>query len=318
METQIREAFGIALHVEPYPVPTVLPIYMISGRHFSKASFLGNHFLLISISEMDRFGVVALKKQLAKYMDATNLNAAYVFPSLTKTRRNALVSNGIPFLCLPDQVFLPFLAVAMNNQFRQQVKIRTNRFTPSAQCLFLFLLYNTRQKPLLKKDAAAALKLTRTSITRASEQLKSLHLITEEAKGTELRMQPVSSGHEYYEMAKPYLISPVARTITVKAPALTSKIYAGETALSMRTMLNSPAIPDIAIDKRQYKPLILNEVDEKWEPGEGLLHVELWKYDPALFSKDGIADPVSLAASLQDCSDERVQGELEKYMEECL
>ncbi len=89
METQIREVFGITLHVEPYPVPTVLPVYMVSGRRFSKASLLGNHFLLISISEMDRFGVVALKKQLAKYMDATNLNAAYVFPSLTKIQRNA-------------------------------------------------------------------------------------------------------------------------------------------------------------------------------------------------------------------------------------
>ena len=53
------------------------------------------------------------------------------------------------------------------------------------------------------------------------------------SKGHGLRMQPVSSGHEYYEMARPYLISPVARTVTVKAPTLTSKIYAGETALSI-------------------------------------------------------------------------------------
>ena len=86
----------------------------------------------------------------------------------------------------------------------------------------------------------------------------------------------------------------------------------------MRTMLNSPVIPEIAIDKRQYKLLILNEVDEKWEPEEDLLHVELWKYDPTLFSKDGIAAPVSVAASLPDCPDERVQGELKKYMEGCL
>ena len=44
--------------------------------------------------------------------------------------------------------------------------------------------------------------------------------------------------------------------------------------------------------------------------------VELWKYDPQLFVKNGMVDPVSLAMSLCDMEDERVEGELERYMEE--
>ena len=41
-------------------------------------------FLLVSIPDTDRFGVIALEKQMARYMKATNLLVAYTFPSLTK------------------------------------------------------------------------------------------------------------------------------------------------------------------------------------------------------------------------------------------
>ena len=46
-----------------------------------------------------------------------------------------------------------------------------------------------------------------------------------------------------------------------------------------------------------------------------MLHVEIWKYNPLLFENDEMVDPVSMSLSLQDCMDERVQGELEEYME---
>ena len=47
-----------------------------------------------------------------------------------------------------------------------------------------------------------------------------------------------------------------------------------------------------------------------------LVRVEFWKYDPEPFAFDGCVDPVSLAESLKDIPDERVQGELEDYLEE--
>ena len=40
-----------------------------------------------------------------------------------------------------------------------------------------------------------------------------------------------------------------------------------------------------------------------------------WKYDPALFAVKGEVDSVSLAMSLSESEDERVQGELEEYLE---
>ena len=71
----------------------------------------------------------------------------------------------------------------------------------------------------------------------------------------------------------------------------------------------------MAIDKKQLSSGSLIELDEKWETEKDLLHVEIWKYDPALFAEDHVVDPVSMAVSLRDCPDERVQGEVEGFME---
>ena len=79
-------------------------------------------------------------------------------------------------------------------------------------------------------------------------------------------------------------------------------------------MMNEPVIQSVALDKKRKDAKTLTEVDEKWVTDFELLRVELWKYDPALFARDGIVDPVSMAVSLRDCADERVQGELEEYM----
>ena len=43
---------------------------------------------------------------------------------------------------------------------------------------------------------------------------------------------------------------------------------------------------------------------------------QLDQYDPDIFACDGSVDPVSLAESLKDIPDERVQGELEDYLED--
>ena len=160
-----------------------------------------------------------------------------------------------------------------------------------------------------------ALGLTRTSITRASEQLKALGLITEAPYWKEIRMTACTEGKEFYDAGEPYLINPVQKRITIKADEGLKWFYAGESALGKRTMLNEPEIPTVAIDKKQLSKASLIELDEKWETEKNLLHVEVWKYDPALFAEDRVVDPVSMAVSLKDCVDERVQGELEEFME---
>ena len=57
-------------------------------------------------------------------------------------------------------------------------------------------------------------------------------------------------------------------------------------------------------------------VDTNWEPDSKAVNLELWKYNPALFARNGIVDPISLALCFEDNSDERIESSIEEYLEE--
>jgi DNA-binding MarR family transcriptional regulator len=171
-------------------------------------------------------------------------------------------------------------------------------------------------KKILKKQAAEDLSLTRTSITRSSKQLKQMGLIAEEQQGKEIRMIPLASGRDLYERAKDFLINPVQKRLFINENGTKSKLFlAGESMLSRHSMLGSPKYETYAVYKGSVEMESLELIDPLWQSDRGSMVLELWKYDPALFAVKGEVDPVSLAMSLSESEDERVQGELEEYLE---
>ena len=101
--------------------------------------------------------------------------------TITKAQRDALLSYQIPFVALPDQIYLPFLGILLSNKFKKVKEIKKEKMMPATQQLFLFLFYR-KGSSVLKSEAADALRLTRTSITRASEQLLAMDLIEQNKK----------------------------------------------------------------------------------------------------------------------------------------
>lgn len=316
MKDQLEKAFGIRVQEDDISAPGKLPFYMLNGRSFRRLTIGDASFLLVKMTDEERFGVVALEKQLIKYMDVVGMPAAYCFSTLSKKQRDVLVKRQIPFICLPNQFYLPFLGIALSNDFPSRKKIATEKMSPSSQALFLYFLYRTGDCPVIKKQAADDLQMTRMTVTRASKQLLAMNLITQDSHGKEQRMKAVAVGREYYKMGQPYLINPVQRVFTTRPSESTAHLpLSGESALSRHSMLNEPPITVIACDKGNGILKSLQEIDERWEPDGQLVRIECWKYDPCLFASDGTVDPVSLAASLKDHRDERVQGELIDYLE---
>ena len=66
---------------------------------------------------------------------------------------------------------------------------------------------------------------------------------------------------------------------------------------------------------RFIKLMLILMIDVRWEPEEKVIQLELWKYDPALFAKYGIVDPVSLSMCFEENVDERIEGSVEDYLE---
>ena len=125
---------------------------------------------------------------------------------------------------------------------------------PVTQSLFLYLIYECKNKKVMKKEAAEYLNVTKTSITRASEQLEKMGLICQEADGKECYMRTEDSGYQLFIKAKRYLINPVQKSFVVEnLNQFTDMPVSGESALSNYSMLNPSVIESVAIDKSMEK-----------------------------------------------------------------
>lgn len=293
-----------------------LALYLTANRNFYRYSWEDYSFIAIELSENEKFGSVALQKQKSIYEQHFSSDICYVFTCLTNQQRDVLVEKIIPFICFPNHLYLPFLGIMMSNRFKKKKRVNVEKMMPATQCLFLYLMYNREDHPIKKSFAAKKLNLTKTTITRASSQLVEMKLIREENHGTEIYMIPLYRGKTLYEKALPYLVNPIQKKVYVRQYNSDLCFLSGESALAQKTMLNHPKIQEYAIDKKKINQDELIEIDVQWENSDNVVLIQLWKYDPSLFSVNGVVDPISLAMTYKDNYDERIMGELETYLEE--
>ena len=169
--------------------------------------------------------------------------------------------------------------------------VKADKMMPATQMVFLELLYMNDEESVLKSEIAKKLNLNKTSITRASAQLEEMGLIAQLKSGTEISIKRNFSRKEYYENAKAYLINPVQKVITIMRYEATFESFgAGESALS--------------------------QVTARYEDQDDCLNVQLWKYNPSYFAREGRVDLVSLACTFKGNDDERIEMCIEKLLEE--
>lgn len=317
MNNEINRAFGTSFQMEQIIKIKGLPMYITARRLFYVVKDDDVSFILVKVAGNEKYGVIALDKQRKIIEEKSECPVVFWFEKLTKYQRDSLIGHKIPFVADGFQLYLPFLGVAIQNTFKNKSEVKIDKMMPITQSLFLYLIYNCNGKKVMKKDAAEFLGVTKTSITRASEQLEKMGLIRQEMSGKEYYMWTELSGYNLFIKAKDYLINPIQSVITTeKSEILVGLPASGETALSEYSMINPSRIKYVAIDKKLAKNHVFEKQDESWVDNSKLVRVEFWKYDPKLFEREGKVDPISLYMTLLAVEDERLEGALEEMMED--
>ncbi len=315
MKMQFEKFFGCEVKVTECKNALALPIFMMM-RDIKLVEFYGVSFALINIIKEPELTIAAMKKQQKKYEEALQCPIVYEVALNSVSMRNALVKNGVPFVDLPGNVFLPFMGIVLQDVYRKQL-VKTDKMMPATQMVFLELLYMNDGESALKSEVANKLNLTKTSITRATAQLEEMGLIEQIKSGTEISIQRNCLRKEYYENAKAYLINPVQKVITIQRKEATFESFsAGESALSQVSELNPPRIEECAIYKGEEVIDQLEIVDARYEDLDDCMKVQLWKYNPSYFARNGCVDPVSLACTFKGNEDERIEMCIEELLEE--
>lgn len=312
---QLEQMLGIPIQTAPWEGEDQLPIYLAYGRSFDVVSIGPIKFLLVTMQLDGRFNIQQIVGQVQKIARAANMTVALNLSGVTPYQRKALIENGIPFVMLPDQVYLPFLGVGLQNRAFRKESVSYGRLQAAAQQVFLYLFYNRGSFGIHKSDLAERLCLTRTSITRAIEQLDALNVLQKrDGLRSPVSLNPMA---DLKKVVQEDLIDPVQKRVVIRRNDLPKAVwFAGETCLSEYSMLNPPRMEVYACDKKKISMQALTVVDPIWENTEGCVQLELWKYSPEPFAEDGKVDKISLYCSLRRNLDERVQGELEIMLEE--
>ena len=287
----LTSVFGLSIKYEAWNHQDSLPVY-IAGSYDFHTAYIGNRRCIMLAPTEELATLPALKKQIAKIQQIDNVPVVFELATVSNYRRKSLIEYNIPFIT-DKQVFLPFIGTMLSDEKESQ-KL-TGKFVYSTQQLFLFYLYREKKR-LYISEAGKVLPFTAMTLTRAVKQLETTDLFLVAKAGVNKFIESKYKRDELFEKAKVYLKTPVRKTGYIDKTQVTENmVFAGETSLSEKTMLNPSRVVIYAISEKGYDKTLLT--DELIDPDKQV-RLELWAYSPKQFSVDNGADEISSLSAI--------------------
>ena len=278
--------------------------------------------MLISFIDKSEMNRESLKKTLAQVETSVNKPVAFAFDTLNDFQRRNLIEANIPFVAASSVFYLPFLGIAYRKRKyaasqKPLEKESLPKLTAAAQAFFLFMMYEVKDAPISKSEAARKNRLTPMSVSRYCKELLDRGLIQETKERNTMQISCSATGRALFDKALPYLISPVKKELFyLPSKAFDKMPKAGESALAQRSLLAQPKADVVACGPHAAP------IDEKdiAKENRGLLsdnfvQLQVWKYNPQPLMQNNRIDTVSLYMSLKDSSNERVQACLKEMLD---
>jgi len=292
-----------------------IPIFLRDIYKFYTMEILGIQCIIFEIiDEAPR--IDAIKKHINTVEKITSDQTILYYSKITRYRRKSLIQNKIPFVIEDGQIFLPFLGLHLKN-IDDSLEKQISTFTTSAQMTYLYFLYN-KETVVNTTEFSEVFGWNPMKCSRALNELYNAKLLIYEIGGKTGRSKYYSriSDSDYFQKGRAFLNSPIKRTVYVKSEPKCS-LAAGLEALSKLSMINPPdhkvkAIYSDDLNKNNLE--VINNKDIIRD--ENLLELQIWEYDPKLFTMSDIVDRVSLYASLKNENDERIEQALEEVLRE--
>ena len=279
-----------------------VPNYIAARYRLQKVSLDGKPAVFVyPAAELDP--VDAVKKHLIRIESAQGVPAVLVPDHLTYRQKEYLLRDRIPFIVDGRQIYLPFMAVYLQDRGDAE-RAETDVMLPSAQLLLLYYISHGCGE-LTASEAAQKLGFTATSVSRASRQLEDMGLIRTEKRGVQKIIRSGKTPEELFTAAEHRMLSPVKRTIYVPKAAINTELpLSGYSALAEYTMINPPAATCAAAGSvSAWEKLSTGRLQDPKDQYE----IEFWRYDPGKLADGRCVDRLSLALALRDDRDERVE-----------
>ncbi len=244
------------------------------------------------------------------------LPIVFLLPACPAYERQRLIDKDVYFVVSEKYVHLPMLLA--NERVRKTKQAKA--LTPVAQYLLLYHLQIGSIEGLAARDIEDKIPYSYASITLGLTCLEDLGLCKKVAEASKRKVIHFDmKGMNLWEQAQPFLVNPVEERIYCDG-LLSDDSFpeCGINALAHYTRLNPDPERTIMMSVKQLRNFKSSEALVRPNEFDGNIIIEAWKYPPVTATgvKAEWVDKLSLAISLREDEDPRVEGEVERLIYE--
>ena len=244
------------------------------------------------------------------------LPIVFLLPACPAYERQRLIDKDVYFVVSEKYVHLPMLLA--NERVRKTKQAKT--LTPVAQYLLLYHLQIGSIEGMAARDIEGKIPYSYASITLGLTCLEDLGLCKKVAEASKRKVIHFDmKGMNLWEQAQPFLVNPVEERIYCDG-LLSDDSFpeCGINALAHYTRLNPDPERTIMMSVKQLRNFKSSEALVRPNEFDGNIIIEAWKYPPVTATgvKAEWVDRLSLAISLREDEDPRVEGEVERLINE--
>lgn len=275
-----------------------------SARYsFYDFTFQGSSMLLL-VSKFSKETPLQYQRRAVRLSAALGVCIVFYFDHLDFYERKRLLEKGVYYVAGENNAYLPTLLTTPASR-RKAV----GHLSACGQYILLSQLQGRKVEGCTISALAEWMPYTYVSIAKGVQNLEDLSLVAsrKDPDGTKV-IAFTKSGWELWETAKPFMSSPVKKTVF--CDALPSGHYpaAGISALSSYSNLADDDTPTVAVYAGHFKDVDFDGLNDF----DGNFKMEIWKYPPI---GEDVVDRLSLYLSLEEDQDPRVHKEIENMFE---
>jgi len=316
----LRQVLGEgAVRMAPARAAAQLPYFIQEAYGLLTGTLLGRPLTIAFVKGREFLSAQQISQHTKQIGELFQTPVIVALPAIAPGERKQLIQHGVAFLVPGRQLFAPSMGMILSERYGTEPQRAVEIASPATQALLIWFL---NQHPVSETwhpfEAAATLGYAGMTATRAVRELMQFELFELEERGRAKYLKLTDSRHSLWEKAKPFLRTPVIKTLWTYDRGildLAGARFAGESALARLSMLNEPQQPAIAITSEAAQQS--REDGIFFEPRQlaDAIAVQVWRYIPNMLVKEKIVDPLSLWLSLQHNPDDRIQMALDDIEE---
>lgn len=316
----IKYGFGLPASAERLPLKAGIPLYLTGNYSLFHGQVAGRTFIWAKVQDESVVTPDRLQEQKRQLEHYVHAPVVFVFQQLDSWQRKRLIEKQVGFVQTNKQLYIPELVLQLND-IRSGVKPQPDRPEHVSFSTQVAILYHLQREPLDQLSAleiASRLGYSAMTVTRIIRELQQWDWVIVHP-GKERTFLFKQKGERLWEKVLPWLRNPIQQIWFSEVPfGFMNRTKAGETALSIYTMLAESREMYQAVSKEDFKSLKTLQQLPELNTRQGHFCLQVWQYEPRMLSEPGsqVVDRLSLYLTLKDEGNERLQEALQELLKQ--